>query len=146
MEVFQNEFCISTDKSRIDTLLVHEFLSNAYWSEGIPLDVLKKSIRNSLCFGIYKDGKQVGFARVVSDLATYAWLADVFVIPEQRNKGLSKWLMQVIVDHPDLQGLRRFVLATRDAHLLYAQFGFREYSNPERLMSRYDPDVYKKGK
>lgn len=93
---------------------------------------------------MYEESRQIGFARVISDFATYAYLADVFIVPEERGKGLSKWLIQVIVDHPGLRGLRRFVLATKDAHGLYAQFGFTEYANPDRLMCRYNPDVYPK--
>lgn len=144
MDLYQNGYCISTDPQRVNAAVVHDYLSNhSYWAAGIPLVTVQKSIKNSLCFGIYKEDEQVGFARVVSDLATYAYLADVFVIPEERGKGLSKWLMQVIIAHPDLQGLRRFVLATKDAHGLYEQFGFTLYSNPERLMCKHDPDVYK---
>lgn len=136
---------ISTAKNEIDVELVHRYLAtDSYWAAGIPKDIVIKSIKNSLCFGIYKEMQQVGFARVVSDFATYAYLADVFVVEQERGRGLSKWLMQAIVDHPELQGLRRFVLATKDAHGLYAQFGFLPYSNPDRLMCRHDPDVYKR--
>jgi GNAT superfamily N-acetyltransferase len=145
LEIFQNGYCISTDKSRIDIAAVHEYLSNhSYWSAGIPFETVKRSIEHSLCFGIYKDERQVGFARVITDQATYAYLADVFVVSSERGKGLSKWLMTAILGYPALQGLRRFVLATRDAHGLYEQFGFTVYKDPERLMSRHDPDVYKK--
>ena len=145
LEVFQNGYCISTDKSRIDIPQVHDYLSNqSYWSAGIPLETVTRSIEHSLCFGIYKNERQVGFARVITDQATYAYLADVFVIDSERGKGLSKWLMTTILAYPGLQGLRRFVLATKDAHGLYEQFGFTVYKDPERLMSRHDPDVYKK--
>jgi GNAT superfamily N-acetyltransferase len=144
MEINKDNYTISTDKSRINPEWVHDYLCHhSYWAQGVPADIVKKSIDNSLCFGIYHGLKQVGFARVVSDFATYAYLADVFVIAEERGKGLSKWLMQVIIDHSQLQGLRRFVLATKDAHDLYARFGFIMYPNPDRLMCRHNPDVYK---
>ena len=143
MNVFQDDYCISTDKQKINTRLVHEYLSQqSYWSLGISLPVVIKTVENSLCFGIYKNEKQVGFTRVISDFATYAYLADVFVLPPERGKGLSKWLMKIILGHPELKGLRRFVLATKDAHGLYEQFGFKIYANPEMLMSIYNPDVY----
>jgi GNAT superfamily N-acetyltransferase len=145
MESVQNGYCISTDKTRIDIKKVHDYLSNqSYWSAGIPLDTVKRSIDHSLCFGIYKDDQLVGFARVITDEATYAYLADVFVVSSERGKGLSKWLLETILGYPGLQGLRRFVLATRDAHGLYEQFGFTVYKDPERLMCKHDPDVYKK--
>ena len=144
MDVYQDDYCISTEKKKIDTRLVHEYLSqHSYWSLGISLPVVIKSIENSLCFGVYKNEKQIGFARIISDFATYAYLADVFVLPPERGKGLSKWLMKVILDHPELQGLRRFVLATRDAHGLYEQFGFKIYANPDRLMCIHNPDIYR---
>jgi GNAT superfamily N-acetyltransferase len=144
MEYLKNDYRISTDKSVINLELVHGYLCHqSYWAEGISRDVVQRSIDNSLCFGLYKVDEQVGFARVISDFATYAYLADVFIIPGERGQGLSKWLMQVIVDHPQLQGLRRFVLATKDAHTLYARFGFTAYANPGRLMCRNNPDVYK---
>jgi N-acetylglutamate synthase-like GNAT family acetyltransferase len=139
----KDDYSISTDKSKIDLNTVHDFLMHSYWSENIPKDVVKKSIDNSLCFAVYHHENLIGFARVISDFATFAYLADVFILPGQRGKGLSKWLMQVIMDHPDLQGLRRFTLATRDAHGLYAQFGFTSFDRPERWMQKHDPDVYK---
>jgi len=107
------------------------------------MDLVKRSIENSLCFGMYYQQKQIGFARVISDFATFAYLADVFITPEERGKGLSKWLMQTIIDHPYLQGLRIFTLATKDAHELYAQFGFTLFDKPERWMQKHNPDVYK---
>jgi N-acetylglutamate synthase-like GNAT family acetyltransferase len=136
-------YIISSDKSKIDVGEVHQFLSQSYWAENIPKKIVKKSIDNSLCFGVYYHEKQVGFARVISDFATFAYLADVFILPAERGKGLSKWLMQVIVEHPELQGLRRFTLATRDAHKLYSQFGFTVFDKPDRWMQRHEPDVYK---
>jgi GNAT superfamily N-acetyltransferase len=139
------EYFISTDKLKIDIPLVHEYLCHhSYWAAGIPINVVQKSIDNSLCFGIYKNEQQVGFARVVSDFATFAYLADVFVLEQERGKGLSKLLMQFIIDHPQLQGLRRFTLATKDAQTLYSKFGFTPLGKPERWMERHQPGVYKK--
>jgi N-acetylglutamate synthase-like GNAT family acetyltransferase len=146
MEWKKDEYLISTDKSKIDLNAVHHFLSQSYWAEGIPKDTVKRSIDNSLCFGIYRKGRTVGFARVISDFATFAYLADVFVLPEERGKGLAKGLMQMIIDHPQLQNLRRFTLATKDAHDLYAQFGFTSFDKPDRWMQKHEPDVYKNKK
>lgn len=133
---------ISTDRRRLDIDVIHGFLSSSYWAQGIPRSVVEKSVQNSLCFGIYCGAQQVGFARVVSDFATVAYLADVFVVPQHRGRGLAKWLTKTIVDHPELQGLRRILLATQDAHGLYTQFGFQPLSNPERFMSIHNPHVY----
>jgi N-acetylglutamate synthase-like GNAT family acetyltransferase len=143
-EWIKDGYLVSTDKSKIDVATVHDFLSRSYWAENIPLDVVRKSIENSLCFGIYHQQKLVGFARAISDFATFAYLADVFILPEERGKGLSKWLIGIILEHPQLQGLRRFTLATRDAHSLYAQFGFSLFDKPERWMQKHDPVVYKR--
>src|SRR5215470_10026593 len=121
MEWQKDDYILSTDKSRIDISAVHDFLSQSYWAEGIPRETVKRCIENSLCFAIYHHEMLVGFARAISDFATFAYLADVFVLPGHRGKGLSKWLIQIIVNHPQLQGLRRFTLATKDAHGLYAQ-------------------------
>jgi len=140
----RGEYLLTTDKSKIDVEIVHDFLSRSYWAESIPLEIVQKSIDNSLCFAIYRNNKLIGFARVISDFATFAYLADVFILPGERGKGLSKWLIATIMDHPRLQGLRRFTLATRDAHGLYAQFGFTPFDKPERWMQKHDPDVYKK--
>ena len=138
----QGDYVISTDSSRLDVELIHDFLSKtAYWASGRTLEVVERSIENSLPFGIYKENNQVGFARVVTDYATFAWIADVFVLPEHRNQGLSKWLMEVILSHPQLQGFRRWVLATKDAHSLYARFGFIPLHRPERWMERPDPSM-----
>jgi len=139
------EYSISTDKSSFDIELIHNFLSNCYWAEGIPLDVLRRSIENALCFGVFHGDQQVGFARVISDFATYAYIGDVFILPAHRAKGLSKRLMQAIMEHPQLQNLRRWSLVTRDAHGLYAQFGFTALANAERYMELRNPDVYKRG-
>ncbi len=127
----------------MDAMLIHQYLSKeSYWSPGIPLAIVEKSIRNSLCFGIFDSQGQVGFARIVSDCATFAYLADVFILEKHRGQGLSKWLMEVIVSHPDLQGLRRWMLGTLDAHRLYEKFGFMPLANPARFMERHFPDVY----
>ncbi|MGE5322893.1 MAG: GNAT family N-acetyltransferase [Actinomycetota bacterium] len=142
----RGEYEISTDPSRIDLPAVHSFLTHSYWATGIPLETVSRSLRYSLCFGIYKRGRQAGFARVVSDYATFAYLADVFVLPEHRSQGLAKWLMECIMAHPDLQGLRRWSLATRDAHGLYRQFGFKDLKHPEAWMERHDPEVYGKAR
>ena len=138
----KEEFEISTDVDRIDLPALHGFLTNSYWAKGIPVETVRRSIMNSLCFGMYHRGGQVGFARVVSDLATYAYLADVFVLEPYRGRGLSRWLMECIVAHPDLQGLRRWMLATRDAHGLYQKFGFTSLKSPERWMEVHQPDIY----
>ena len=134
---------ISTDKAELDVTFIHRFLSEqTYWARGIPRDVVERSIANSLCFGGFLGPRQVAFARVISDFATFANLVDVFVLPELRGRGYSKALMAAVLAHPRLQGLRRFMLATSDAHGLYAQFGFTAPANPQTLMERYVPDVY----
>ena len=123
-EAQRGEYSISTDIRRLDLEVIHDFLSASYWAEGRPLDVVIKSIQNSLAFGLYKGGRQIGFARVVTDYSTFAYLADVFVLPEWRGQGLGVWLMREIISHRELQGLRRWLLVTRDAHDLYRRFGF----------------------
>src|SRR5256886_6431942 len=134
----QGEYSISTDRSRLDIDLIHNYLSNeSYWATGRAREVVERSIENSLPFGIYKQDKQVGFARIVTDYATFAWVADVFVLPEHRGRGLSKWPMEVIIAHPRLQGFRRWVLSTKDAHGLYERFGFIKLHRPERWMERF---------
>jgi GNAT superfamily N-acetyltransferase len=139
----RGEYSISTDKGRLDVAVIHGFLTMSYWAAGVPMDVVKRSIEHSLAFGVFKEDQQVGFARVITDYATFAYLGDVFILEPYRGRGLSKWLMEVIVGHPDLQGLRRWMLLTRDAHGLYRQVGFTEPSHPERYMERHFPDVYK---
>lgn len=136
---------ISTDPRRLDLDLIHSFLASSYWAEGIPRCVVERSLENSLCFGAYQNGGQIGFGRVISDRATFAYLADVFVLPAHRGRGVSKKLLRAVLAHPELQGLRRFLLATQDAHGLYAQFGFGPFTNPELLMSIHRPDVYRSG-
>ena len=133
-------FDISTDPARLDIDLIHNFLETSYWAKGRRRSVVERSIRNSLCFGVYLVGRQVAFARVVSDRAVFAYLMDVFVIPEFRGRGISKALMRSILGHADLQNLRFFLLATRDAHDLYAQFGFHSLTHPEHWMAIHDPD------
>lgn len=144
-EAKRDGFLISTDKALLDIDVIHDFLSSSYWAAGIPREVVEKSIQNALCFGLYDGNKQIGFARVVTDKATFAYLADVFVLESYRGKGLSKWLMEVIQAHPELQGLRRWVLGTRDAHGLYEQFGWTVFTEEtrQRFMQRHFPDVYK---
>jgi protein-tyrosine-phosphatase/GNAT superfamily N-acetyltransferase len=140
----RGEVLVSTDPARLDMDAIYAFLSRVYWSEGIPRETLERAIRNSIPFGVYVEGAQAGFARVITDCATFAYLADVFVLESYRERGLSKLLMEAIMSHPDLQGLRRFSLATRDAHGLYRQFGFESPRMPERLMEIVDLDVYKR--
>ncbi|HKW14655.1 MAG TPA: GNAT family N-acetyltransferase [Candidatus Krumholzibacteria bacterium] len=135
-------FSISTDPALLDLPMITEYLAHSYWAEGIPLDVVERAVQGSLCFGIYEGAKQVGFARCVTDAATFAYLADVFVIESHRGRGLSRWLMEVIVSHPDLQGLRRFSLVTRDAHGLYEKFGFTPLSKPEGHMEIVRRGIY----
>ncbi|MHB8207531.1 GNAT family N-acetyltransferase [Mucilaginibacter sp.] len=131
---------ISTDQNLLDLEVIHNYLSNeSYWSKGITKEKVQRSIENSMCFGVYKDGKQVGLARVVTDKAIFAYLCDVFILDEYRGNGLSKWLLQTILAHPDLQGLKRWTLATLDAHGLYKQFGFAPLSNPDRWMDIFTP-------
>src|ERR1041385_1347731 len=137
MDWNKSEYTISTDKSRLDIPLIHNYLSTvSYWANGRPVDVVERSIKNSLCFGIYKGNEQVGFARVVTDYATFAWLGDVFILEPHRGRGLSKWLMDIIISHPQLQRFRRWMLATKDAHELYRRYGFQELKKPERFMER----------
>lgn len=138
----REEFSISTDRARLDIAVIHNFLTtDSYWAQGRTVETIKRSIENSLNFGVYHRQQQVGFARVVTDYATFAWLADVFVFDEYRGRGLGKWLVEVILSHPELQGFRRWVLATKDAHELYRRFGFIELKRPERWMERPDPHM-----
>ncbi len=147
MKVFINDnsfldkgFSISTDKSLLNFDTIYRYLDReSYWAKGIPTENLKLAIENALCFGVYQYKTQIGFARVITDKATFAYIADVFILPEFRGKGLSKWLIQTILSHADLQGLRRWSLATADAHGLYSQFGFTEITRPERWMEMFTP-------
>jgi GNAT superfamily N-acetyltransferase len=143
MESTRSEYVISTEKTRLQHDVIHAFLANeSYWAQTRTIEQTQKAIDNSICFGLYCGERQIGFARVVSDLATFAYLGDVFVLEEFRGKGLSKWLMETIISHPDLQGLRRWLLATRDAHGLYAQYDFEPLKFPDRWMERTAPDAY----
>jgi N-acetylglutamate synthase-like GNAT family acetyltransferase len=136
---------ITTDKQKMDIDYIHRFLAkDSYWAENIPIEIVKKSIEGSMCFGVFESEKQIGFARVVTDKATFGYLADVFIDELYRGCGLSKWLMEIIMAHPELQGFRSWMLGTKDAHGLYAQFGFRTLDEPQRIMRKSNPDVYKK--
>lgn len=138
-------FFVSDDAARIDLDVVHGYLTRSYWSPGISRPRVEQALRNSLVFGVYgADGVQVGFARVVTDRTTFAYLCDVFILESHQGQGLGKRLMEAVMAHPDLQGLRRFLLATRDAHSLYARHGFTPLKSPERFMERHDPDVYRR--
>ena len=140
------EFRISTDQRCLDLDTIYVFLATqSEWARGIPRSVFEKSTRCSLCFGLFHADRQVGFARVISDHATIAYLGDVFVLPEYRGRGLAKWLMQCIVAHPDLQDLRRWILVTENAHGLYRRYGFTELAHPEGFMELHNPDVYRLG-
>ena len=145
-EVSNGLYKITTDNSKLDVNLIHQFLcEESYWAKGIPKNIVEKSIANSLCFGLFYQNNQVGFARLITDKATFAYVADVFVLPEHRGKGLCKWLMQTMQLHPELQNLRRWLLTTKDAHTLYEQLGWQkpspDYSH--RFMMRQNTDVYK---
>lgn len=135
---------ISTKREEMDIDAIHAYISRSYWAADIPKPLLEKAINNSLCFGVFtKAGEQIGFARMVTDCATFAYLADVYILEEHRGKGLSKWLVEYVMAHPELQGLRRINLATRDAHSLYQRFGFAPLAAPERMMEIVRPDIYK---
>ncbi len=136
-------YTISDNFSDMDLSVIHKFIANSYWAKNIPVSTLEKALKNSLCFGVFLNtGEQVGFARMITDKATFAYLADVFILEDHRGKGVSRALMQTIIDHPDLQGLRRVVLATRDAHGLYEKFGFKALSLPDTFMEIRNPNVY----
>ena len=143
LERRRGEFLLSTDPERLDLDLIHGFLANSYWAKDIPREIVARSIEHSLCFGIYDGtGAQIGFARVISDFATFAYIGDVFILESHRGRGLSKWLMECIVQFPALQHLRRWVLLTRDAHALYAKSGFEPLKSPDRYMELHNPGVY----
>lgn len=134
---------ISTQQDRLDLDLIHRYLAEqSYWARGIPRATLEQALRHSLCFGLYEAGRQLAFCRVITDYATYGYLSDLFVLPEAQGRGLGKALMAAVMAHPELQALRRFSLATSDAHSLYARFGFGAPAKPQTLMERYDPDIY----
>ncbi len=143
MKVYRGKFSIDTEKARLDLDVIQSFLNiDSYWAQERTLEQTKTSIENSICFGLYDGTAQIGFARVVSDQATFAYLGDVFILDGFRGQGLSKWLLETILEHPDLQNLRRWTLATRDAHGLYKQFGFNELKHPDRWMERPAPNAY----
>jgi GNAT superfamily N-acetyltransferase len=135
-------YVISDDPRSVDLSVVHGFLVTSYWARGIPRETVARGISQSLPFSLFLGDRQVGFARVVSDRATFAYLADVFVIEEQRGRGLAAWLVETVLAHPELAGLRRWLLATRDAHGLYRKFGFTDVAEPSTLLTRHDPDIY----
>lgn len=133
---------ILDDPTAVDLDVVHGFLSSSYWARGIPRETVARGLAHSLPFSLYLDERQVGFARAVTDRATFAYLADVFVVEEHRGRGLGAWLVETVLAHPELQGLRRWLLVTRDAHELYLKFGFKPPADPSRLLTRHDPDAY----
>jgi len=138
----KGDYLISTDSTLLNIALIHDFISNqSYWGQGRKIETVQRALSNSLNFGVYKDDAQVGFARVVTDYCTFAWLADVFVIESHRGMGLSKWLIEVIISHPHLMNMRRWVLATKDAHGLYSQFGFKPLLQPERWMEWFQEQL-----
>lgn len=138
----KGDYTISMDRSKLDFNVIHGFLSQSYWSKGIPEDMVRKSIENSWCFGVYNENGQIGFARVVTDRCTFAWLTDVFIIPEYQGRGLGKWLVSCIVEQPELKQVRNFLLGTRDAHTLYARYGFKPLEDSERFMVIRKKDLY----
>lgn len=143
IEVYKEDYTISTDKNRLDISSIHQFLTyESDWAKGIPLETLKTSIENSLNFGLYHGNKQIGFARIISDFSTIAYLGDVYILKEYRGKGLSKWLINQVMGHPHLQGLRRWILLTDTAEWLYRKYGFTEIPRPEMYMEKHDPYVY----
>lgn len=140
----RDEFEVDTDPARLDLDVVHGYLQRSYWAEGIPRRTVEASVRRSLCFGLYRGGEQIGFARVISDRATFAWLCDVFVLEEWQGRGLGSWLVECVLAHPELQGLRRLLLATRDAHAVYRKLGFESLARPEAYMERRNRDLYRR--
>ncbi|MBL7890394.1 MAG: GNAT family N-acetyltransferase [Bacteroidia bacterium] len=145
IEEYQKEqYLVSSDPSKLDLQVIHGYLSRSYWAEDIPFETVKRSVEHSLCFGVYNGKKQIGFARVISDYTTFAYLADVFILEEERGKGLSKFLMECILKHKELHGLRNFSLMTQDAHSLYARYGFKNIPKPENFMAKKIDGIYKK--
>ena len=143
-EVQKDDYLISTDPSILNVDFIHSFLCNeSYWAKNIPFAVVENSIKHSLCFGVYSSAEQIGFARLITDKATFAYLADVFIVPAYRGRGLSKWLIETIHAHPQLQTLRRWMLGTLDAHELYKKFGWTPLQEPNRFMQKHNPDAYR---
>jgi GNAT superfamily N-acetyltransferase len=143
MDFWKDTYHISTEKAKLNVPYIHQFLFHSYWAENIPVEIVKRSIEGAVCFGVYDGEHQIGFARVITDNATFGYLADVFIDEKYRGRGLSKWLMESIMGHPDLQGFRSWQLGTKDAQGLYAKFGFKTPDNPERIMRKNVPDIYK---
>ena len=137
------DYIFSSDKNIMDIDAIHAYLSRSYWAKNVPHEIVSKAVENSLCFGVFYNKSQIGFARLITDSATFAYLADVYILEEHRGKGLSKKLMQTIIAHPQLQGLRRMVLATYDAHTLYEKFGFKQLAKPDTFMELWNANVYK---
>jgi GNAT superfamily N-acetyltransferase len=135
----RGDFLISTDRSRLDMDVIHGFLDRSYWAAGRSRETIARSIENSVAFGVYEGNRQIGFARVITDYATFAWVADVFILEDYQGRGLAKWLMETMLAHPELQAFRRWVLATKDAHGLYEKYGFTPLMRSERWMERHDP-------
>lgn len=144
VELTKGPYSISTNPRRLDVDAIHAYLSRSFWAEGIPKKIVAKSVVNSLCFGLFHERAQIGFARVVTDRATFAYLCDVYVLEKHRGKALGKWLVEAVMAHRDLQGLRRFLLVTRDAHSLYSRHGFRVPADPERHMEIVRHGMYMK--
>jgi len=145
LTIYQGQFCISTNKAKLDIVSIHQFLSTkAYWCLNIPRERVQTAIQNSLCFGVYQNEKQIGFARIISDFSTVAYLGDVYILEEYRGKGLSKWLMEIIMSHPSLRGLRRWILLTGDAHELYRKFGWTDIADASKWMEFHNKNVYSK--
>jgi GNAT superfamily N-acetyltransferase len=142
MEWTRGEFVISTDQDRLDRESIHRFLAGSYWAPQVPRAIVDRSIDNSMPFGLYEGGRQIGFARIITDRATFAYVADVYVLESHRGRGLALWLMQTIREHPELQNLRRWTLFTRDAHPLYRKVGFRDIEDPPRCMEIVDRGIY----
>jgi GNAT superfamily N-acetyltransferase len=141
-EEIKDRFYVSTDKSKLDISTIHDFLKNSYWAENIPLAIVEKSIKNSLCFGLYKGNQQIGFARVITDYATTAFLKDVFILKPYQGQGLGKWFVEYILSYPELQDVPKWLLATKDAHGLYRRYGFTKLTEPEKMMMRLHPNVH----
>jgi GNAT superfamily N-acetyltransferase len=135
-------YLISTDKRLLDVAAIHGFLARSYWAAGVPLEVIERAIEHSIAFGLYEEKRQIGFARAITDRATFAYLADVFILEEFRGRGLGEWLIEAVMSHPELQGLRRWMLVTRDAHGLYRKSGFVDLKTPASIMEKTDPAVY----
>jgi GNAT superfamily N-acetyltransferase len=141
-DAIKGPYSLTSDRARIDVDAVHAFLTRSFWARGISKELVAKSVRHSLCFGVFEDQSQVAFARVVTDYSTYAYLCDVYVLEEHRGRGLSKWMMEFVMKHPELQGVRRFQLVTRDAHGLYTRFGFKPPADPERHLEIFRDGMY----